>query len=320
MAVTLSIKGAVGCLHRFMTIEDNISMYHNTIDQIVTDHRTFIRTDHPIVKPIVSVGIGDNEYERAMDLSEAGATHVLIDVAHGATMSVVKQYDLLRSRLKDNVAIIVGNFANAKSIEDFNYHSKSSKKMDAVKLGIGGGSMCTTRIVTGSGRSTLSSIIDCRRLGIPSIADGGLRTSGDIAKALAAGASAVMLGGMLSGTLETPGNIVNDYGMKMNDDMMAQYGGSKTPNKHLFKYYAGSASKDSYERQGKTSSYISPEGETTLVPYKGPVANILQQIEGGLRSALTYSGASDILMFRENAQLVEVTTNTAIESKPHGVK
>lgn len=163
-------------------------------------------------------------------------------------------------------------------------------------------SMCTTRVVTGCGLPTLHSIIDCRKIpNITIIADGGIKNSGDIAKALAAGADAVMLGSMLSGTTEAPGdNIVMNH--------------------NTYKTYRGSASLESYHVQGKSAQHRTPEGESTLVPVKGSVDQILQQIEGGLRSAFSYVGARNINEFRENVQLIEVTTSSAIESTAHGKK
>lgn len=297
MAIEMARNGAVGALHRFLPTSENIVQFSNANDVIFnSDSKN---------SPIVSVGLDDKEYERAMHLSDTGANIFLIDVAHGASLQVVKRYNLLRSRLPATAKIIVGNFANSTSLREFLKHT--TKDPDAVKAGIGGGSMCTTRLVTGCGVPTLTSVIDCATVGIPVIADGGIRTSGDIAKALAAGASAVMLGQMLSGTTETPGEIVEDYTYEFTGFKPSRY-----------KKYRGSASKESYEVQGKNNHYISPEGESTLVPYKGPVAGVLQQIEGGLRSAFSYVGANNLQEFRENAKLVQITAHGVAEGKAHG--
>lgn len=301
MAAAMALNGGVGALHRFQTIDQNVKDFHNTQDLIVNSN---LYTGQ-YTKPIVSIGIGSNEIERALALYEAGATHFLIDVAHGAAMHVVEQYDRLLSLLDTEVQVIVGNFSDASGIEAFNYHVKSRRKPNAFKIGIGGGSLCTTRIVTGCGAPTLSSILDCSRTGAVLIADGGIRNSGDYSKALAAGATTVMLGGLLAGTEEAPGDPV----WEPTQASIA---------KPKFKVYRGSASHESYNVQGKTSPHRSPEGESTLVPYKGPVKDVLQQLNSGLRSAMSYCNSSNLTEFRERAKMMRVTEAGAKESKPHG--
>jgi IMP dehydrogenase len=287
MARAMFNSGAVGSLHRFSTIEDNVKQF----------------LDSPN-RSIVSVGLGISELDRALALSNAGAFTILVDVAHGASMKVVQQVKDLRGILPEDTQIIVGNFATARSIKDFLYHL-GNYRVDAWKVGIGGGSACLTRVVTGCGMPTLASVIDCASLGLPIIADGGMRNSGDIAKALAAGATTVMLGGMLAGTLETPGEVIWD-----------QEGGYLLNTGH--KKYRGSASTESYEVQGKIASHRSYEGDSYLVPYKGPVKDILQQIEGGLRSSLSYVGANNLEEFRERATLVQITGQGFKENGSHG--
>lgn len=162
-------------------------------------------------------------------------------------------------------------------------------------------SACLTRHVTGCGIPTFSTILDCKQSGEVVIADGGMRSSGDIAKALAAGADMVMLGGMLAGTKEAPGEIIH-------------VGGAS------YKKYRGSASTESYKAQGKEAQHRSYEGDSFEVPYKGSVADVLQQIEGGLRSAFTYVGANDISEFRTNAEFIQVTSAGITENGAHGKK
>lgn len=291
MASAMALNGGIGALHRFNSIEQNVNQFKSTIGNV-----------------FVSIGIGDNEYERALALKEAGATHFIIDVAHGAATHVVEMYDRLREILPENCYIVVGNFATGESIRQFNNHIKSKRKPDAYKCGIGGGSNCSTRVITGCGLPTIASILDCSTNGHITIADGGILNSGDIAKALAAGASMVMIGNLLSGTNETPGEIEWSYD---------ETGHLVTPG---FKKYRGSASKESYEVQGKISEHRTPEGISRMVACKGPVKDILQQLEAGLKSSFTYVGASDMINFRENAELVRTTNSGAIESTPHGDK
>jgi len=166
-------------------------------------------------------------------------------------------------------------------------------------VGIGGGSMCTTRIITGIGIPTLGSVMECVTTGENIIADGGIRTSGDVAKCLATGAKAVMIGSMLSGTLETPGEI------EMFNDV---------PHK----VYRGSASKESYEAQNKMANHRTPEGESTYVPLRGSACDIINSIRAGVLSAMSYVDAYDLATFRENAEFVEITQNGMKESHAHG--
>lgn len=319
MAAVMSKAGGVGCLHRFQDVASNVKMFDDSVDLMAQNH-------YPVNKPFVSVGLGSNEFERAIALEEAGATHFVIDVAHGASMAVVKQYDRLRGSLKTNAVIVVGNFANAQSIKDFNHHVKSSKRPDAFKAGIGGGSVCSTRIVTGCGAPTFGSVLDCVSAGFDIIADGGIRSSGDIAKCLGAGAKAVMIGSLLAGTDETPGESVwlrHEYKKVKYSDQKEFFGTNlidEQYNDQRYKKYRGSASSESYQSQGKEARHRAPEGESHMVPYKGAALAILDQLEAGVRSAFTYVGASDLTSFRENAEFVEITSSGATESKPHGVK
>ena len=279
MAKAMSDAGGVGCLHRFSDIEQNA--------------KDFIKSP---TKTFVSIGVGEKEYERALYLHEHGARNFIIDVAHGAALHVVKQYDALRSAFGRNVYIMVGNFATAKSINVFCDLTKSKIKPDSFKIGIGSGSLCTTRIVTGCGLPTLASILDCRTTGRTLIADGGIKNSGDIVKALAAGASAVMIGGLLSGTDETPGETVD--------------GG--------YKVYRGSASEESYKAQNKQASHRTPEGERTLVKSKGSARDVVNNLVAGLKSGMSYVNASNLSELKEKAKFYKITNSGARESHAHG--
>lgn len=303
MAATMNLNGAKGCLHRFSSIDENVKEFYKTID--ITRNNKAYQQYHS-TKPFVSIGVGKQELDRAYALMSAGATHFVIDVAHGAAQHVVEQYDKLNMMLPEGTHIIVGNFATARTIKDFEYHVTTKTKPSAYKVGIGGGSMCTTRRVTGAGYPTFASILDCVSVGKPIIADGGIRNSGDFAKCLAAGASMVMCGQLLAGTDESPGKVI-----WWKDEMGYEV-------KPGYKNYRGSASKGSYEIQGKVSNHRTPEGESTVVEYKGPVKNILQDLEAGLRSAMSYVGAVNLTEFREKAKFNTITNAGLIESLPHG--
>jgi IMP dehydrogenase len=300
MANAMARADAVGALYRFCTIEENVKMFkEGSIGGRL---------------PMVSVGLGGTELERAEALYAEGARHFIIDVAHGASMEVVRQYQSLNCMLPD-IWTLVGNFATGKTIEDFEHHCGHGVWPQAYKIGIGGGSMCTTRVVTGCGMPTFASILDCAKTRRPIVADGGMRNSGDIAKALAAGASAVMLGSLLAGTDETPGKLYDlDTGQEVvgySQDFLYLNIGKK---------YRGSASRESYEVQGKTAAHRAPEGEATTVPYKGPVKAVIEELVAGVRSAMSYVGAENLQEFREKAKFLRITNAGAQESRAHGVK
>lgn len=188
-------------------------------------------------------------------------------------------------------------------------------------------SLCKTQVVTGHGLPLLQSIQDCMKAGIPIIADGGIRSSGDMAKALAFGASLCMVGGLLAGTSETPGNVVNKNKtpVHINNGVLKYDFGegifeTYTSNMKLYKNYRGSASKASYNAQSKLQTYIAAEGEETLVPYKGPVSDVLDELEGGLRSALSYSDSFNLTEFRERVKITKVTQAAYAEGLPHAKK
>ena len=288
MANAMIKAGGLAVLHRFWSIEDNVN--------------AFLETEK---YAWCSVGLGEQELKRADALYVAGARVFVLDVAHAAQTQVVEQYVALKYRTPGSF-VIVGNFATAESAQAFHNHLVFELKVgdlaiDGIKVGVGPGSACTTRIKTGCGIPQLSAIADMRAWynGLL-IADGGLRSPGDIVKAIGAGADLVMVGGMLAGTEETPG-----------EKHIA-------PGHTFVKKYRGSASKESYEAQGKGQSYITAEGESFEVPYKGEVAKVLQDIEGGLRSAFTYVGAKNIKEFRENVEFVRVSLATIRENGAHG--
>lgn len=296
MAKAMAANGATACIHRFQSIEDNVKMF---IDSRYGGTGLS-------VTPMVSIGLGQAELDRASALYDHGASCFVIDVAHGASTSVVGQVVALREIIKDNGSIIVGNFATGGSVQTFLEYHTSTETVDGIKVGIGPGSLCKTREVTGCGYPQLSAIMDIsllkKRYGFSLIADGGMKKVGDIAKALGAGADAVMSGSFFAGTDETPGVTVEI---------------SRTEK---FKRYRGSASKESYEDQGKEASWRTPEGESLMVPRKGPVKDVLQEIEAGLRSAFSYVGACNLQEFHDKVEFVRISGAGYIEGTPYGKK
>lgn len=297
MAVAMAENGGVGCLHRFWDVETNV-------DKFVT---VFHDHGHQVM---CSVGLGQTELERADALVNAGCVSLIVDVANGASIGVVRQVKAMREVFGDNIAITVGNFASTEGVQTFLEHIGNS--IEGLKIGIGPGSVCTTRIKTGVGYSQLSAIKEIsyvlKNTGIITIADGGMKTPGDVAKALGAGANLAMLGGMLAGTTEAPGDTFTDR-------KFLQYGDLLTKPTH--KKYRGSASKESYAVQGKDASWRTAEGESVLVPYKGPVKDVLQDIEGGLRSAFSYVGAHNLEEFHQKCEFVRVSSSTVVENRAH---
>lgn len=307
MAKHMLFNGAAACLHRFQSIGENCVQFQDSVASTGLPKPR---------KPFVSIGLGPKELDRARTLVEAGAEIIVIDVAHGANIAVVEQYVALREAFGDNIGIIVGNFATAKSIRDFNHHSPYN--LEAVKVGIGNGAACTTRVKTGVGVPQLSAIMDCAREGLTVIGDGGCKTAGDIVKSIAAGASAVMLGRMLAGAKETPE--WEPY-LQWNPGLQKQDMGYTLTDKKTsisVKLYRGSASGMSYEVQGKKAEWRAAEGEAYEVPRQGSVVDILNDINGGLRSAMSYVGASNIHEFREAVEFQRVTNPTIRENGAHG--
>ena len=320
LAAAMSFGGAASALHRFQTIDENVNQFYKAIELATNS----IHTSKYTHKPIGSFGVGKLEYERAIALVDAGCNTLLLDVAHGAAIHVVEQYDRLRSRVSDNVSIIVGNFDNSESIKAFIYHSKSNKKPDALKVGIGNGSACITRVVTGVGGGMISTLLDCSQMNIPLIADGGAKNSGDIAKALAAGADMVMMGSLFAGTTEAPGELVDERGRTERDvNFYIKTMGQLVPSPYavfappFFKRYRGSASIESYAIQDKIADHRTPEGESMLIPHIGSVESVLSKISAGLRSTLSYTGSNTINEFKEKAELRKVSPETHYESQAH---
>ncbi len=254
-----------------------------------------------------AVGVRGDYLERAEALVEEGVDLLVVDVAHGHADAVLRAVRTLRRHFPE-VPLVAGNVATAEGTLDL-----IEAGADAVKVGVGPGSTCTTRVVTGAGVPQLSAVLECARAarehGVPVIADGGIRSSGDITKALAAGASAVMLGNLLAGTEESPGATVIRNGRQ-------------------YKTYRGMASLWATARRRSLDApveeedigQIVAEGIEALVPYRGRVADVLRQLVGGLRSGMSYCGARTIPELWENARFVRITPAGLRESLPHDVE
>lgn len=285
MANFMGDCGGFGILHRFMSVEENIE----ALGQIKNKDKVGF-----------SIGIGDNGLERAEAMVSAGGEICCVDVAHGHSKEVNRTVKALRDLYKDNLLIIAGNVATYAGADYL-----AAAGADMIKVGIGCGSVCTTRIKTGYGVPQLSAIQDCSKVDRTIIADGGIRMPSDAVKALAAGADFVMLGGMLAGTDETPGKTIE----KMIDGQPV-----------CFKQFRGMASREAQEDfMGQMSDWKTAEGVAIEVKCRGTAKIIIQDIMGGIRSGLTYSGANTIKNLQRKAQFMEITPAGSIEGSPHAI-
>jgi IMP dehydrogenase len=261
-------------------------------------------------RPLVgaAIGVKGDFMERAESLLEADADIMVVDIAHGHSENAISTVKHIKKAFPD-CELLAGNVATAQGVEDL-----IKAGADAVKVGVGSGSICITRVITGSGVPQLTAVMNCAKVGkdydIPIISDGGTRTSGDATKALAAGASSVMIGSMLGGTDESPGTVL-------------------TKNGKRFKVYRGMVSlAASIGRKSKETGTVSldddlndyvAEGVEAMVPYKGTVTDILKQLTGGIRSGLSYCGAHTILQMQKNAEFIKMSRAGFAESQPHDV-
>ncbi len=263
------------------------------------------KDQHGRLRVAAAVGGTAQARERARALIDAGADALVIDSAHGHSEGVLQTIDLLRQTFPD-VQLIAGNVATESGAREL-----VRRGVDAVKVGVGPGSICTTRVVTGVGVPQITAIIDAVRGAgdVPVIADGGIKYSGDVVKALAAGASSVMVGSMLAGTDESPGESILAEGRRFKT---IRGMGS------LAAMQDGSA--DRYFQEGElSSSKMVPEGIEGRVPYKGPVGEVLFQMVGGLRSGMGYCGAATIDALRLEVEMVQISSAGLRESHPHDV-
>jgi IMP dehydrogenase len=287
MVVAMAKLGGMGILHRFMSVSDQVKQVHE-IKQIFGE----LDLNSPIA---ASIGVKENGQERARALVDAGVQILTIDIAHGDSVMMFETLDFVKSNFPQ-IDVIAGNTATAEGVRGLIEHGA-----DAIKVGIGPGSMCTTRIITGCGVPQLTAIALCvaeaKKHGVPVIADGGIKNSGDMVKALSAGAQTVMCGSLFSGCLETPGEI---------------HGGRKK--------YRGMASKDAQVSwRGDLPEGMAPEGENTWVACKGSVVDLVHELAGGIRSGMTYLNAQTIQQMAENALFMEMSASGMHESRPHGL-
>jgi IMP dehydrogenase len=283
MAIAMFEMGGLGILHRFMNTEqqvEQVALVKAAGAQIIS----------------ASIGVNGDYKERAAALVKAGVNLMTIDIAHGHSLLMMDTLKWLKDTFP-GLEVIAGNLATPDAAVDL-----IEAGADCIKVGIGPGSMCTTRIITGAGVPQLTAVALCAEAaesyGVPVIADGGIRTSGDMVKAFAAGANIIMLGSMLSGTIETPGDIVNGR-----------------------KQYRGMASKKAQVSwRGDMPQGMAPEGESTFVNVKGHVTDVIHELCGGIRSGMSYVNATTIEEIKQKALFMEMSSNGISESRAHGVR
>ena len=287
MCIAMADAGGLGIIHRYNSIEEQAEQVEEILNYFPPVHAH---------KVAAAIGITGDFIERASALKEAGAKILCLDVAHGHHILMKAALQKLKNTFHEDLHLMAGNVATREAFEDL-----ANWGADSIRVGIGGGSICSTRIQTGHGVPTFQSILDCLGADISRdvklIADGGLRTSGDIVKALAAGADFVMVGSLLAGTDQAPGQTyTNIHGEQV-------------------KTYRGMASTEAQtEWRGKVGSN---EGISTFIPYKGSVYPILDEIRRGIRSGFSYSGCRTLLELQAAAQFVKQTHAGQRESRTH---
>jgi len=298
MAIAMAAAGGIGIIHRNLPIEDQVA------------HVKLVKA-HGLSG--AAVGVGEDGFARAQALIEAGVDVVVVDTAHGHHRGVLDAIARIKKH-SPSTEIIGGNVATRAGAQ-----ALINAGADAVKVGVGPGSICTTRVVAGVGVPQITAIMEaskaCGKAGIPLIADGGLQYSGDIVKALVAGANSVMLGSLLAGCEESPGELVEIDGRKYK-----RYRGMGSLGAMQSRGEQKSYSKDRYMQDDVLSEdKLVPEGIEGKVLYRGNVAEVTHQLVGGLRSGMGYAGARDIEALRTDGHLIQITAAGLQESHPHDV-
>ena len=300
----LPIVDGKGMLTGLITVKDFIKTEQHPLATKDRDGRLLVGA---------AVGVGDDSWSRAMLLADAGVDVLVVDTAHGHNSQVLQMVSKVKAEVGDRVQVVGGNIATRAGAR-----ALVEAGADAVKVGVGPGSICTTRVVAGVGAPQITAILEavavCKPAGVPVIADGGLQFSGDIAKALAAGASTAMLGSLLAGTAESPGELILVGGKQFKS-----YRGMGSLGAMQGRGAAKSFSKDRYFQDDVLAEdKLVPEGIEGRVPFRGPLSQVIHQLTGGLRAAMGYTGSTSVEHLQE-AQFVQITSAGLKESHPHDI-
>src|SRR5690554_302264 len=308
MAAAMARLGGLGFIHKNMTIETQVEMVKavKNMDVSETDSEATLDAQGRLIVG-AAVGVGEDSMKRVDALVAAEVDIITVDSAHGHSKGVIETVKQIRAKYPD-LDIVGGNIVTAQGATDLIYAGAN-----VVKVGVGPGSICTTRVVSGVGVPQLTAVNDvyeiAKQYHVGVIADGGIKLSGDIAKAIAAGADCVMLGGLLAGTTESPGDILEVYGKRVKNYVGM---GSLTAMQR--------GSSDRYFQGGVNElKKLVPEGIEATVPYKGSIHEVIYQMSGGLRSGMGYCGCATIEAMKTKAQFVKITGAGLTESHPHNV-
>lgn len=307
MAIEMARLGGIGIIHKNLSIEEQANEARAVKKYKVKEEDKDAATDSE-GKLLVggSVSIGSDFKERTVALFEAGIDVIIIDSAHGHSKNIIDAIHFAKENC-EGLDIIAGNIATREAAI-----SLIDAGVDAIRVGIGPGSICTTRVIAGVGVPQITALMDvyeaCAYTDCKIIADGGIKTSGDVCKAIGAGASCVMLGSMLSGTTETPGELIEIDGKNFKSFVGM---GSMAAMKR--------GSSERYFQNAKEPSKLVPEGIEAMVAYKGDVADVIFQICGGLRSGMGYNGAKNILELTQKAKFIKISNSGLRESHPHSL-
>ena len=299
MAIAMAKAGGIGIIHRNLAVDEQVT------------HVKLVKGAGLLVG--AAVGVGDDGFERAEALIASGVDVIVVDTAHGHHRAVLEAIARIKKHFPKQ-EIIGGNVATRAGAQ-----ALINAGADAVKVGVGPGSICTTRVVAGVGVPQITAIMEaakaCKKADIPLIADGGLQYSGDIAKAIVSGADTVMLGSLLAGCDESPGELVEANGRKFKSYRgMGSLGAMQTRGTKK------SFSKDRYMQDDVLAEdKLVPEGIEGKVAYRGPVSEVVHQLVGGLRSGMGYAGAEDIAALQKHGRLIQITAAGLQESHPHDV-
>ena len=317
----VSAEAALGLLRRNKVEKLPIVDGNGKLTVLITV-KDFVKTEqHPLATKDsdgrllvgAAVGTGGPQWERAMALADAGADVIIVDTAHAHNRLVLDMVAKLKAEVGDRVDVVGGNVATREAAQ-----ALIEAGADAVKVGIGPGSICTTRVVAGVGAPQITAILEavtvCHKAGVPVIADGGLQYSGDIAKALAAGASTAMVGSLLAGTAESPGELI-----LVNGKQFKSYRGMGSLGAMQGRGQGKSYSKDRYFQDDVLKEEkLVPEGIEGRVPFRGPLSQVVHQLVGGLRAAMGYTGSATITDLQQ-ARFVQITAAGLKESHPHDI-
>ncbi len=317
----VSAEAALGLLRRNKVEKLPIVDGNGKLTGLITV-KDFVKTEqHPLATKDsdgrllvgAAVGTGGPQWDRAMALADAGADVIIVDTAHAHNRLVLDMVAKLKAEVGDRVDVVGGNVATREAAQ-----ALIDAGADAVKVGIGPGSICTTRVVAGVGAPQITAILEavtvCQKAGVPVIADGGLQYSGDIAKALAAGASTAMVGSLLAGTAESPGELI-----LVNGKQFKSYRGMGSLGAMQGRGQGKSYSKDRYFQDDVLKEEkLVPEGIEGRVPFRGPLSQVVHQLVGGLRAAMGYTGSATITDLQQ-ARFVQITAAGLKESHPHDI-